>query len=561
MFESLYIKNLALVTELELNFTKGFTVVTGETGAGKSLIFGAFRLLLGGRADKSMIRREAKSCEIAAQFVLDDVEPQRREEIEQLLKEAGIEEQEEQALLIRRVITATGTRCYINGCAIPVNLLKQLGDLLVDIHGPNEQQTLFQSSVQLKFLDEYLGKNSLLLQVQDLWKAIQQKKQELQNIQQQGLSESELDYIRFQLQEIDKANLEEDEEERVNARYKLLSSGKRLLELVDGVAQGLSGDGENSISDQLTALMGGLNELAHLDPQQGEEFVQRLENSIEAVRDLSNDLLHYGGQIEIDAEELRFLDARMEVIFKIKRRYGGSIQAALAQAEQWRQQIDIAENLEDKTAALQHDLKKLETEFQQVAEKLTAERKLAAKKLSAGIIQKMHALGFLQASFEIELKTVAPHSKGVDQIEFCFAPNPGEGMQPLRKIGSSGELARVMLAIKTVLGHTDHIPVLIFDEIDANIGGRVALDVAKEIKKLGQWHQVFVISHLAQIAAAGDSHYLVKKSVEGARTLTHIILLEDKERNLELMRMMGADETSENALKHVCEIRESVNKI
>lgn len=559
MFESLYIKDLALVTELELNFQKGFTVVTGETGAGKSLIFGAFRLLTGERADKGMIRRGAKQSEVSAYFSLTDTEKNQRRKIETFLEENGVELSDE-SLLIRRVITLTGNRCYLNGAAVPVATLKTLGEMLIDIHGPNEQQTLFKTSVQLQFLDEYVNQPLLLQHVKECWSAIQKKQKDLVSLQEGILTESELEYIRFQLKEIEKAALDVQEEEHISKRYKFLSSGRRLMELVSGLEQLLDNGHESAVAglEQTIALF---RELAELDVENGQDFLERAEALVDQLRDLERDVAHYGSRLDLDGEELRQIESRMEVIYRMKRRYGGTVERVLEQAALWQEQVDSFDHLEERTCSLKREIAELEKQFRQYAETLSQARRTAAQLLAQDITNQLRSLGFLQSEFDIKITETAASSKGIDSVEFCFAPNPGEGSQPLRKIGSSGELARVMLAIKTVLGNIDHVPVLIFDEVDANVGGHVAFDVAREMKKLGRWHQTFAITHLVQIAAAGDAHYLVKKDVEAERTATHIILLDEEGRQRELMRMMGADVQSAGAQEHVREIREILNHI
>lgn len=559
MFESLYIKDLALVTELELNFQKGFTVVTGETGAGKSLIFGAFRLLTGERADKGMIRRGAKQSEVSAYFSLTDTEKNQRRKIETFLEENGVELSDE-SLLIRRVITLTGNRCYLNGAAVPVATLKTLGEMLIDIHGPNEQQTLFKTSVQLQFFDEYVNQPLLLQHVKECWSAIQKKQKDLVSLQEGILTESELEYIRFQLKEIEKAALDVQEEEHISKRYKFLSSGRRLMELVSGLEQLLDNGHESAVAglEQTIALF---RELAELDAENGQDFLERAEALVDQLRDLERDVAHYGSRLDLDGEELRQIESRMEVIYRMKRRYGGTVERVLEQAALWQEQVDSFDHLEERTCSLKREIAELEKQFRQYAETLSQARRTAAQHLAQDITNQLRSLGFLQSEFDIKITETAASSKGIDSVEFCFAPNPGEGSQPLRKIGSSGELARVMLAIKTVLGNIDHVPVLIFDEVDANVGGHVAFDVAREMKKLGRWHQTFAITHLVQIAAAGDAHYLVKKDVEAERTATHIILLDEEGRQRELMRMMGADVQSAGAQEHVREIREILNHI
>jgi DNA repair protein RecN (Recombination protein N) len=557
VIESLHIKNLALVPELEIEFGSGLNVVTGETGAGKSLILGALQLLLGGRADKSLIRRGAESCEISAIFFLAAAPAFLQAEVKRLLEDAGIAGDEDGRLLFRRVITASANRCYINGSAVPLALLKQLGDCLVDIHGPHEHQSLFHLSTQLGLLDGYAGLEKPLAECRQAWNAWKTAELRLAAVRGETLSERELEFAKFQLQEIEKAALVPGEEAEVVARHKMVAASSRLIELASQCGRGL-GEGDECAADQLGRFVEPLEELASLDPAGAGEFQPRIEAIIESLRELAGDLDRYGGKVEADPEELARLDGRLEVIQRLKRRYGGSIEAVLALAAELQEKVGDAENREVRLQELAKEVARQERQYLGLCDTLSKARKTGARKLGPEIAAKLQRLGFLQARFEVGMRTVAPAAHGLDEVEFSFAPNPGEGMQPLRKIASSGELARVMLAVKTVLSEADSVPVLFFDEVDANIGGRVAIEVSREMRALGLRHQVFSISHLAQIAAAADRHYQVSKQVEGDRTVAGMVQVEGKERERELMRMLGAAEASQAARRHVREMLQEV---
>ncbi len=557
MIESLHIKNLALVPELEIEFGSGLNVVTGETGAGKSLILGALQLLLGGRADKSLIRRGADSCEISAIFFLASAPAFLQAEVKRLLETAGVAGDEDGRLLFRRVISASASRCYVNGSAVPLAWLKQLGDCLVDIHGPHEHQSLFQLSTQRGLLDGYAGLEKPVADCRQAWEAWKTAERRLAAAQGETLSERELEFARFQLQEIEKAALMPGEEAEVVARHKVVAASSRLIELASQCCRGL-GEGDDCAADQLGRFVEPLEELASLDPAGAGEFQPRIEAIIESLRELAGDLDRYGGKVEADPEELARLDGRLEVIQRLKRRYGGSIEAVLALAAELREKVGDAENREARLQELAQEMARQEQQYLKLSAALAKARKAGAGRLGPEIAAKLQRLGFLQARFEVGMRTVAPTPQGVDEVEFCFAPNPGEGMQPLRKVASSGELARVMLAVKTVLSEADSVPVLFFDEVDANIGGRVAIEVSREMRALGRRHQVFSISHLAQIAAAADRHYQVSKQVEGDRTVAGMVQVEGKERERELMRMLGAAEESQAARRHVREMLHEV---
>lgn len=553
MIESLHIRNLALVSALEMEFGPGLNVITGETGAGKSLILGAFQLLLGGRADKSLIRQGEDSCEVSAVFNLAAAMPAAAAEVVGFLEEAGLPAMEEQRLLLRRVLTASSGRCQINGGSVTLAVLRQLGERLMDIHGPNEHQTLLLPQTQAGLLDAYADLEPALAASRQAWEQWRGAERALALAQSETVSGTELEFLRYQLAELEKARLKPGEEEEINARHKTAASAKRLVELASRSARSLGGD-EDGLADRLGRCLAPLEEMAELDPQGAGAFPPRLEAAIESLRDLAGDLEQYAEAAPVDAEELAALEERLGVLQKIRRKYGGSVETALALAASLRERIAQAESREERLEQLAAAIAQAEQHYRGQAETLAAARRQAAAPLAREIAAKLQALGFLQAQFEIRVATAAAGPSGTDAVEFLFAPNPGEGMQPLRKIASSGEAARVMLAIKTVLSAADQVPVLLFDEVDANIGGRVAVQVAREMRHLGGRHQVFSVTHLAQLAAAGHRHYQVSKQVKEGRTLTQMEQLSASAREQELIRMTGATAGSAAALGHVREI-------
>ncbi len=553
MLESLFIRNLVLVTELQLDFGEGFLTVTGETGAGKSLILGALKLLAGGRAAASLIRKDATSCEVAGTFLIDKDAPAIQAAVDAKLEEFGLPQRDEGRLLLRRTVTESGSRAFVNGSPVTAAILKEFGDILIDIHGPNESHSLLAPSKQLRLLDLFGGHDKALDEVSTAWKELQSCRKELDELLQEGLNPEEQSLLAHQLKEIDDAALLPDEEEELLARHRLVANAARIQALSGMLSQGIS-QGENSLVDALVPWIRNAEELAQLDPQKGEEFLQRLDGISNDLNDLGSELEDYAGTLDFDQEALHEMDERIELIQKLKRRYGPTVADVIATGERLRQRLSKAASRVADLEALRGREQTALKGHSAACQKLTALRQKAAETLAPAITEKLKHLGFLKALFEVRVTPATPGATGADAVEFFFAPNQGEDIAPLRLAASSGEVARVMLAIKTVLSEVDDVPVLVFDEIDANIGGRTASAVAEELHAVGNKHQVFSITHLPLIAAAGDQHFLVEKRVEDDRTITEMHPLTGKARVQEIVRMLGADASDATATAHAKEL-------
>ncbi|MBR4674954.1 MAG: DNA repair protein RecN [Victivallales bacterium] len=553
MLENLHIRNLALVTELDIDFGEGLNTITGETGAGKSLIIGAVQLLAGGRATPASIRKGAKSCEAAGVIRLGKPFDALLKTIDSMLEEAGIPPCEERRLLLRRVITESGSRAYVNGSMVTASFLKTLCDNLIDLHGPHDNQTLLFPNRQMALLDTYAGLLPQVKEVHQLHTELAAVQAEREALKAEGLTPEEADLLEYQLREIDQAELVPEEEEELFQKYKLASNSRHLIEVAAAAAQAIS-ENENSIADQLGTQLRNLRELEQLDPNHGAALVTQLEETVENVRDLGQQIADYAENLDIDQEELQRMENRLDLLQKLKRKYGPTLSDVLETAERIRTRLANIRGRAGKLEELVQKEMELKQLFEKHCGKLSQERRKISPKLAKAIEEKLHNLGFLRAAFAISIKEASPGPNGTDAVEFDFAANVGEEMQPLRQVASSGEIARVMLAIKTVLSDADSIPIMIFDEIDANVGGRVAVTVAQELKAVGQKHQVFSITHLPQIAAAGEQHYLVAKSVADERTTTTMKRLEGEGRLQEIVRMLGADKDSPAALAHAKEL-------
>lgn len=553
MLETLHIKNLALVTELDVEFGAGLNTITGETGAGKSLIIGAVQLLAGGRATPSSIRKGEKSCEVAGVFYFDKVFDGIYNAVSEKLEAAGVSGCEDRRLLVRRVITETGSRAYVNGSLVTAGFLKDVCDELIDLHGPHDNQSLLKNSKQLAMLDVYAGLEGLVGQVREAFEKLAEIRRELQALKADGLSPEEADLLEYQLHEIDDAALDENEEENLLMKYKRASNSRRLIQIASSVQEALS-EADDSVAERISEQLRQLRELQQLDPEHGDELASRLEEICETVRDFGSDVGEYAENLDIDQEELARMEERIDLIQKLRRKYGPGIQDVLDTAERIRARLENIRGRSGRLEALAAKEKEAEEFFLKLCRELSAKRRECTDRLAAAIQEKLHVLGFMRASFEIAVKDAAPSASGIDAVEFEFAANVGEDMQPLRAVASSGEIARVMLAVKTVLSDADNVPVLIFDEIDANVGGRVAVAVADELRAVGLRHQVFSITHMPQIAAAGQQHYLVEKRVVGDRTETGMTKIDGEERRDEIVRMLGAEVDSSAAVAHACEL-------
>jgi DNA repair protein RecN (Recombination protein N) len=554
VLESLDIRNLATVAELSVEFAPGLNVLTGETGAGKSVIIGALQALLGDRAEKSLVRRGEASCEITAALRILPEYQQLGGEVAALLEAAGLPPCEDGLLLLRRVITPSGSRAYVNATAVTLQVLRGLGDLLVDIHGPHDHQSLLSPRCQLSLLDAYAALAAPLAACDQAFRKVQDLEARMERLRQEHLSEGESEILRHQLREITDAELSVDEESELLEKHRFASHAQRLLEISGECCRGLTEE-DDSICDQLGRYVRLLEEMAELAGTAGANCLEQLETLSGGLRDVSREIAEFADSLEVDSESLARLEERLGLIHRLKRKYGGgSLDAVREYARNLEERLSGVDNREALLAELEQQVREAGGVHRQLSSELSRQRKSAAGQLAAAIAGKLSRLGFEQSCFDIRFTDCEPGPAGQDRIEFCFAPNPGEEVMPLRKIASSGEIARVMLAVKTVLSAADQVPILIFDEVDANVGGRTAGSVASELAAIASRHQVLCITHLPQIAAAAVTHYRVGKHIAAGRTLTTLETLDHDGRVSELKRMMGADEDSTAARQHAEEL-------
>jgi len=535
----LRIKNLALVEDLEWQMAPGFIAVTGETGAGKSIIIGALQLLLGERADKSLIRTGADLCTVEAIFSGDDLQ-----RLNPQLVEAGVEPCESD-LIVKRTLSISGNnRQFINGSPTTLLILKNLGDELVDLHGPHDHQSLLSPDKQLSLLDSFARAQEQLGEYRKQYRQLQALLADHAALDTvETAREQELDLLRHQINEITTANLDAGEEEEIESRYKLASNSKRLIELASAVTNKLA-EADDSVLSQLAETQRLLRELEKIDNSIA-QFSSAHAAGVVELSEIARSLSNYAEKLDLDPAQLSALEQRISLFETLKRKYGGSIAEVIAFGGRAAERMRKIEGRDAELERLAGEIEIARTHLNRTAKALRKLRVKVAPKLSENIRRNLRDLGFRQSEFEVKLAALdEPRLNGFDSVELLFSPNPGEPLKPLRAIASSGEISRLMLAIKSALAAHDEIPLLVFDEIDTNVGGEIAHAVGAKMQTLGRDHQVICITHLAPVAAAASSHFVVTKEVVSGRTFSNMEEVTAKARREEIGRMLGGKSKS-----------------
>lgn len=541
---SLRIRNLALVEDLLWEPPSGFVAITGETGAGKSIILGAVKLLLGERAEKSLVRSGADSCAVEGLFQIPE-----DSRVHGVLEEGGAEACEDGALVIKRTVSTAGAgKQFVNGSPCTLALLRQLGDLLVDLHGPHDHQSLFSRDQQMLVLDSFAGVEALRTEYgacrREWMQLTAEKKRLTENAEALA---RELDLLTHQVAEIDEAALQAGEEDQLLARQRTGANAHRLCSICADLT-GLLSESEDSLTSRWGDVSRLMRELQRLDAQ-AEPMVGAAAGIFESLQDLARDVDRYASALDADPKTLEATEARLDTIQNLKRKYGSTVEAVIAFSAEASAKLAQLKNREERGAGLDDEISAARKSLDSTAKQLGQARRKAAPKLADLVKTHLADLGFAKAGFSIvfeELEEASP--LGIEQVDFLFAPNPGEPERPLRAIASSGEISRVMLALKTSLAAQDSVPVLIFDEIDANVGGEIGAKVGAKMKELAASHQVFCITHLPQVAAAAAAQFMVSKDTTGERTRTSLVSTDGADRISEIARMLGGQ--AESARKH-----------
>ena len=528
----LRIKNLALVEQLDWQLQPGFTAVTGETGAGKSMIVGALQLLLGERGDKSLIRTGADQCTVEGVFNGHELV-----RFNEQLEQSGVELSDGE-LIIKRTL-GTHSRQFVNGSPTTLALLKQLGDGLVDLHGPHDHQSLFSPEKQLRLLDSYARAEAALAYYREQFGHLQSLLAEHAALDTAEIArEQEIHLLQHQIGEIKRAQLDPAEEHETESNYKLASNSKRLVELASDIAQRLA-EADDSILSQLGESQRLLRELQRIDSNL-DALAKSHETAVLELGEIARALSAYAERLDLDPAQLTALEQRVSLFETLKRKYGGTIAEVIEFGERAADRLRKIEGRDAELERLNSEISKTRRTVATAGGALTRLRKEAAPKLAEAVRRNLRDLGFRQTQFEADLSTQADAgADGFETVELLFSANPGEPPKPLRSIASSGEISRLMLAIKSTLAVQDSIPLLVFDEIDVNVGGETAHAVGAKMAALAKAHQVICITHLPPVAAAASSHYVVTKDVNAGRTHSRLREVAGKARQEEIARMLG----------------------
>jgi DNA repair protein RecN (Recombination protein N) len=571
MLEELSITNFAIIDRLAVRFAPGFNVLTGETGAGKSIIIDAVGAVLGGRVSAEMVRSGANMARVEAIFTLDEADGP----IGALLRDHDVLDEDEGALILRREIGANGrSTARINGRAVPVSVLNRVGELLVDIHGQSEHLSLFRVDEHLELLDRYAGNGPLRAELAALVGELRRLRRERDELQAaQADAARRLDLLRYQVDEITGAGLRPEEEEELVAEKRVLANAEKLAMLAGSASDLLSGAdaGARGVLDALNEASTALAELVRLDESQA-ETLESLNGALYTLEEVSRTLRSYASAIEADPARLAEIEDRLDLLHRLKRKYGPTVADVIQFAEQAAREQEDLTNSEERLEELAAEIELLKERIGALAAELSARRQEAAVRLAAGVERHLDDLNMSRARFTVRLERrpdpdgiplppgpadadgdaagrFAFDERGIDRVEFLISPNPGEDLKPLARIASGGEASRLMLALKTVLSTVDRTPTLIFDEVDTGVGGRGGHVVGEKLRLLGETHQVLCITHLPQVAALGTSHLRVLKRIEGGRTRADVEPLAGHERVEELAAMLGGAPPPPTAVK------------
>lgn len=567
MLSEITIRNFAIIDELHLRLQAGFNVFTGETGAGKSIIIDAISTLLGGRATSDVIRSGAEGAYIEGVFILDE---SHASIIKPILEEYGLEI-EDNVLIISREIREGRSICRVNGRAIPAGALSQITQYLIDIHGQSEHLALLSPSRQREFLDRYGGLEELRNQVAEKVRRLREVRALLEKLRRDEREIARrIDQLEYQVQEITSANLRPGEDEELAQERRRLLNAEKLQALATEAYTALyeGFEGESSALDLMARALNALQGLAKIEPGL-EKLCKATEEAIAWIEEVAHQVRDYRDRIEFSPEKLQQVEERLQLINALKRKYGDTIEEILEYAESARKELEEISTNQERIEELVREEEKLLHEIGALANELSQKRKEAAISLAEGVEKHLAELGMAKARFQVSItwkedpdgvwvndKRYAFDSTGIDRVEFLVSTNPGEPLKPLAKVASGGETSRLMLALKTVLSTADDTPTLIFDEIDAGIGGRMGAVVGEKMWRLSEHHQVLCVTHLPQLAAYGDAHFRVEKVEINQRTVTRVKELQGKARVEELALMLGpstplAHQSAEEMLRQI----------
>lgn len=561
MLQSLYLENIALIEKLGIELFPGFNVLTGETGAGKSIIIDAVNFVLGERTSRDLIRNGAARAKVEAVFNLNEGDAAFA-----ALDALGIEYDGNELILSRELSAAGRNACRVNGTLVPVASLKSVSDTLVDIHGQHEHQALLDAENHISYLDAYCHAESLpIIEKID---AIVSRRNELMLKRNSGFSsererEREMDMLRYQIEEIASANLEAGEEERLNAEKTVLLNAERIRTALETAHMALSGAEEGSALSAIDTARRSMRDIAALNKDY-EALGDKIEELYYAAEDISFVLRDTSENVESDMQRLEEIEQRLKLISDLKRKYGRTVEDVIDFGKDAGTKLNELENAEALAAELDAKLDKLKAEYNAAADELSKVRRTAGDRLKRDVLNELKDLGMAKAMFDVALSDASggePRKGGRETAEFMLSANPGEPLKPLEKVASGGELSRIMLCFKSIFADNDRVPTLIFDEIDTGISGRTAAVVGEKMLGIAKKHQVICVTHLAQIAALAEAHLMVRKYDDGKNTFVETRQLNEEEKVQRIAQMMDGESDSPSALTHARELIARADKI
>lgn len=556
MLFELHIKDFILIEEVKIGFEQGFNTITGETGAGKSMILGAIDLVSGEQANKDSVRIGADRTSISASFYTND-------KANAYLNETGIACDEDIVILSREVQAKGKSISRINGQVVTLNHLKEITKNLIAIHGQNDNQTLLIREEQLNLLDKFGGVENIRThqQIQHLFNEIRILKSEIELLEEKSYDrQRQTDFLTFQIEEIENAKLKIGEDLTLEKEYELLTHLGGIVEVFERATGWLSGEYGDGAVSEVSSIANAYSKFVHYD-ESLDEFSKRFKEIYFLMDDLAKDVVDYKSKLDQDPERLEWIERRLDEINHLKSKYGKTLEIIFDLKSKFQTELDVYENVEEKLKMEKERLEKLLKDYSLIAEQLTSLRLKASKAFEEALQRELFELNMKETSFKIDLNTLAePTARGLDDIEFTISTNIGQPFRPLKKVVSGGELSRIMLGIKIVLGTMDAIPTLVFDEIDTGISGVTANVVGEKLAKLSRFSQVICITHLPQIAVFSDHHLLIEKNVEDQNTLTHITSITSKEVEKEINRLVGGLEVTETTSIHSREMIQTAHK-
>ena len=556
MLLNLHVKNLALIEEVDVDFEKGLIVLTGETGAGKSLILGSVNIALGNKASKDMIRKGTDYSLVELTFSVS-------ENCAKQLKKYDIYMEEDNIVTVTRKISEGRSISKINGETVNIKTLKNVMSLLIDIHGQHDHQSLLYTKNHLDILDKFAKDSILELkeQIKEEYSKYTKliKKLEEFNIDE-GQKAREIEFAEYEVNEIESANLKPEEDVQVEEEFKKLSNSKEIVSALSEIYNALSYETAGGLGDIINKAVMDINSIKGMD-EKISQFQTELYDIDNLCRELTSQIYDYNSGMDFNPEYVREVEERIDVINHLKLKYGNSIEEILRYKEEKEEYLEKLNNMTDEMESVKNQISELEGTLNNLCTKLSEQRKKAAKELEVLVKQALVDLNFIAVEFEIQItRKESIGENGFDNVEFMISTNPGESVKPLVKVASGGELSRIMLAIKSILATEDDIDTLIFDEIDTGISGQTAMKVAEKMAKISRNHQVICISHLSQIAAMADSHYLIKKTADENSTTTSIKKLTRQQSIEELVRINGGSGITEAGLIHATEMKDMADR-